>query len=157
MIAIRMLQPLVQQGLLSEQSMWLWRDLRSQAAELCHFIIESSAQLLLEGPCSPCLQNISAFAQALMHSPQDIISVLSDWRLVLLSIRLAQCVHAHERLFFVCDLLFRYLCSRACQVGVSAAEWDADSHRGSIHAEYANNFCFEESSNQCAAATCVGM
>ena len=56
MIAVRMLQPLVVQGLLSEQSMWLWRDLRSQAAELCHFIIESSAQLLLDGPCSPCLQ-----------------------------------------------------------------------------------------------------
>ena len=92
MIAIRMLQPLVQQGLLSEQSMWLWRDLRSQAAELCHFIIESSAQLILEGPCPSCLQNVSAFAQALMQTPQDIISVLSDWRLVLLSIRLAQCV-----------------------------------------------------------------
>jgi hypothetical protein len=95
MIAIRMLQPLVLRGVLTEQSMWLWRDLRSQAAELCHFIIESSAQLLLDGPCSPCLQNISAFAQALMQSPQDIISVLSDWRLVLMSIRLAQCVHVH--------------------------------------------------------------
>ena len=92
MIAVHMLQPLVVQGLLSEQSMWLWRDLRSQAAELCHFIIESSAQLVLEGPCSPCLQNVSAFAQALTQSPQDIISVLSDWRLVLLSLRLAQFV-----------------------------------------------------------------
>jgi hypothetical protein len=157
MIAIRTLQPLVVRGLLSEQSMWLWRDLRSQAAELCHFIIESSAQLVLEGPCSPCLQNVSAFAQALTQSPQDIISVLSDWRLVLLSIRLAQFVHPrglHRRFFYS---LFRYLCSRACQLGASAAEWDADCHRGTMHAEYANDFCFEESSNQCAAATCVGM
>jgi hypothetical protein len=157
MIAVRMLQPLVVQGLLSEQSMWLWRDLRSQAAELCHFIIESSAQLLLESPCSPCLQNISAFVQALTQSPQDILSILSDWRLVLLSIRLAQFVllHCINRVDY--DSLFRYLCSRACQLGVSAAEWDADSHRGSVHTEYANDFCFEESSSQCAAATCVGM
>ena len=164
MIAMRMLQPLVLHGLLSEQSMWLWRDLRSQAAELCHFIIESSAQLLLEGPCPPCLQNVAAFAQALMQSPQDIISVLSDWRLVLLSIRLSQCVRKHLLLTTFIHLTFeqenifcRYLCSRACQVGVSAAEWDAGSHRGSIHAEYANDFCFDECSNQCAAATCVGM
>jgi hypothetical protein len=99
MIVIHLLQPLVLRGLLSEQSMWLWRDLRSQAAELCHFIIESSAQLLLEGSCSPCLQNISSFSQALMQSPQDIISVLSDWRLVLLSIRLAQYV-LNRRLIF---------------------------------------------------------
>jgi hypothetical protein len=121
MIAIRMLQPLVLRGLLTEQSMWLWRDLRSQAAELCHFIIESSAQLLLEGPCSPCLQNISAFAQALMQSPQDIISVLSDWRLVLLSIRLAQYVHIRCLVHFVSDLFqvplqprlpIGYICSR---------------------------------------------
>jgi hypothetical protein len=49
MIATRMLQPLVQQGLLSDHSMWLWRDLSSQAAELYHFIIESSAELLFEG------------------------------------------------------------------------------------------------------------
>ena len=34
MIVIHLLQPLVLRGLLSEQSMWLWRDLRSQAAEL---------------------------------------------------------------------------------------------------------------------------
>ncbi len=155
-MAILMLQPLVKQGLLSEQSMWLWRDLRSQAAELCHFIIESSAQLVLEGPCSPCLQNVSAFAQALTQSPQDIISVLSDWRLVLLSIRLAQCVCTCCGCHF-CDCVLRYLCSRACQLGASASEWDADSHRGTMHAEYANDFCFEESSNQCAAATCVGM
>ena len=157
MIAVHMLQPLVVQGLLSEQSMWLWRDLRSQAAELCHFIIESSAQLVLEGPCSPCLQNVSAFAQALTQSPQDIISVLSDWRLVLLSLRLAQFVFSTLPPSFFFNSLFRYLCSRACQLGVSAAEWDADSHRGTMHAEYANDFCFEESNNQCAAATCVGM
>jgi hypothetical protein len=106
MIAMRMLQPLVLQGLLSEQSMWLWRDLRSQAAELCHFIIESSAQLLLEGPCPPCLQNVAAFAQALMQSPQDIISVLSDWRLVLLSIRLSQCVRKHLLLTTFIHLTF---------------------------------------------------